>query len=88
MQKLKPLRRCSRYWYERMLAENGSFIGLHGKARASALWLVHVIIPPVVLHTSSRFVRFVANVSNVDIDSWLVNAFTQTEGEHDTHVKE
>ena len=26
--------------------------------------------------------------SNVDMDSWLVNAFTQTEGEHDTHVTE
>jgi hypothetical protein len=78
MQKLKPLRRF-RYWYERMLAENVNFIGLHGKARASALWLIYVFIPAVILHTSSRFVRFVVNVSNVDLDSWLVNAFTQTE---------
>jgi hypothetical protein len=73
-----------------MLAENVHFIGLHGKARASALWLEHVITQVVRLQTFSvpDFFRYIVNVSNVDRDSWLVNAFTQTEGEHDTNVKE
>jgi hypothetical protein len=87
MQKLKPLRSYFRYWHERMVAENIHFTGLHGKARASVLWLEHVITPAVRFQTSSvpgplppGYVSF----SNADIDSWLENAFTQKGGEHDT----
>jgi len=36
-----------------MVAENVNFAGLHGTARASALWLEHVITPAVRFQTSS-----------------------------------
>jgi hypothetical protein len=71
-----------------MVAENINFTGLDRKARASALWLERVITPAVRFQTSSVpdfFSRYVS-FSNVDRDSWLVNAFTQTGGEHDAHV--
>jgi len=70
-----------------MVAENIHFTVLHGAARASALWLEHVITPAVdSKHLRSRFFFQYVSFSKVDTDSWLVNAFMQTGGEHDTHV--